>query len=304
LEGRPNSRWKLRFCALPVILAGLDYHLTSNLHLMPNEAGRSIAVVTGASSGIGEEFTRQLAARGYDLVLVARRADRLSTLAETMRTVHHVDCVPFEADLAREDERDRLCDALAADRSKIEVLVNNAGFGTHGFFHETDLRRELELIQVNCAAPVHLTKRMLPWMLERRRGFVVNVASLSAFTPGPVMAMYFASKAFLLSFSEALWEECRDTGVIVSALCPGPVRTEFQQMAGLSPKARSSGTEPVAVERVVFDGLEGLFSGRRLVIPGYQARMAAMFSRWMPKTRALKTVRRIQEERRNQSRGG
>ena len=269
---------------------------------MTETTTRPIAVITGASSGIGEEFTRQLASRGYDLVLVARRVDKLTELAERMRTVHNVECVPFEADLSKPDERDRLCDALAADGSRMEILVNNAGFGTHGFFHETDLRRELELIDVNCAAPVHLTKRVLPWMLERKRGFIVNVSSLSAFTPGPVMAMYFASKSFLLSFSEALWEECRDTGVVVTALCPGPVKTEFQSTAGLSPKARSSGTAPVAVERVVHDALEGLFSGKRVVIPGYQARIAAMLSRLMPKERALKTVRAIQEERRKQSR--
>jgi len=140
-------------------------------------------------------------------------------------------------------------------------------------------------------------------MLERRRGFIMNVASLSAFTPGPVMAMYFASKAFLLSFSEALWEECRDTGVNVTALCPGPVRTEFQGTAGLSKNARSSGTAPVAVERVVDDALNGLFTGKRVVIPGYQARIAAMLSRIVPKSRALKSVRKIQEERRRQSRG-
>jgi short-subunit dehydrogenase len=269
---------------------------------MRDEKSRPIAVITGASSGIGEEFARQLASRRYDVVLVARRAERLQALAETLRKVHEVECVAFEADIARPEERDRLCDALAPDRSRLEMLVNNAGFGTHGFFHETDLARELELINVNCAAPVHLTKRMLPGMLERRRGFIVNVASLSAFTPGPVMAMYYASKAFLLSFSEALWEECRDTGVTVTALCPGPVRTEFQRSAGISPKARSSGTAPVPVERVVDDALRGLFDGRRVVIPGYQARIAVMLSRIIPKARALKTVRRIQEERRRQSR--
>ena len=269
---------------------------------MTDSGPRPIAVVTGASSGIGQEFARQLGARGYDLVLVARRIDRLEELATRLRPVHNVECVAFEADLARPEECDRLCDALDADHARIEMLVNNAGFGTHGFFHETDLKRELELISVNCAAPVHLTKRMLPWMLERRRGFVMNVASLSAFTPGPVMAMYFASKAFLLSFSEALWEECRDTGVTVTALCPGPVRTEFQGTAGLSKNARSSGTAPIPVERVVDDALTGLFAGKRVVIPGYQARIAAMLSRVVPKSRALKSVRKIQEERRRQSR--
>ena len=263
---------------------------------------RSVAVITGASSGIGEEFARQLAAYGYDLVLVARRVDRLATLAGKLSSAHGVECAPVEADLSDEKDRERLCEALASDRARIEVLVNNAGFGTHGFFHETDLARELELIEVNCAAPVHLTKRVLPGLLERRKGYVLNVASLSAFTPGPVMAMYFASKAFLLSFSEALWEECRDTGVVVTALCPGPVKTEFQSTAGLSSKARSSGTAPVPVERVVDDGLKALFAGKRVVIPGYQAQMAAMLSRVTPRSRALKTVRRIQEERRRQSR--
>ena len=266
------------------------------------DSSRPIAVITGASSGIGEEFARQLASRGYDLVLVARRLDRLAKLAGTLHDVHQVECVSFEADLARADERDRLCDALAADKSRVEMLVNNAGFGTLGFFYETDLQRELEMIDVNCAAPVHLTKRFLPWMLERKKGYVLNVASLSAFTPGPVMAMYFATKAFLLSLSEALWEECRDTGVTVLALCPGSVRTEFQGMAGISSKARTSGTTPLPVERVVDDALRGLFEGKRVVIPGYQARLAATLSKLIPKGRTLKTVRRIQEERRRQSR--
>jgi len=269
---------------------------------MTQKTPRPVAVVTGASSGIGEEFARQLASRGYDLVLVARRADRLAALAERIRVTHEVECVPFGADLANPEAREHLCSALAPERERIEVLVNNAGFGTHGFFNETDLERELEMIDVNCAAPVHLTKRLLPWMQERRRGYIVNVASLSAFTPGPVMAMYFATKGFLLSFSEALWEECRDTGVVVTALCPGPVRTEFQGTAGLSPKARSSGTAPVPVEEVVLRAIEGMLAGKRVIIPGYQARLAALLSRYSPRERMLKTVRAIQEERRNQSR--
>jgi len=116
------------------------------------------------------------------------------------------------------------------------------------------------------------------------------------------MAMYFATKAFLLSFSEALWEECRDTGVVVTALCPGPVKTEFQGTAGLSPKARSSGTAPMPVEQVVLDAIEGMLANKRVVIPGYQARIAALLSRYSPRERMLKTVRAIQEQRRNQSR--
>jgi short-subunit dehydrogenase len=269
---------------------------------MTTTNSRPIAVVTGASSGIGEELARQLAARGYALVLVARRTDRLVSLARRLTADHQVECAPYQADLSKTDERNRLCDALQADRSRIEVLVNNAGFGTHGFFHETDLARELELIEVNCSAPVHLTKRILPWMMERQKGFVLNVSSLSAYMPGPVMAMYFASKAFLLSFSEALWEECRGTGVVVTALCPGPVKTEFQSTAGLSSKARSSGTAALPVDRVVREGLDALFTGKRVVVPGYQQKIAAFMSRIVPKSSALRSVRRIQEERRNQSR--
>ena len=263
---------------------------------------RPIAVVTGASSGLGEEFARQLAARGYDLVLVARRSDRLEKLGQLITSTHGVECAPIQVDLALPEERERLFERLKTDWSRIEILVNNAGFGTHGFFHETDLERELEMIEVNCAAPVHLTKRFLPWFMERGKGYVLNVASLSAYMPGPVMAMYFASKAFLLSFSEALWEECRNTGIVVTALCPGPVKTEFQGTAGLSKNARSSGTAALPADRVVREALEGLLGGERAVIPGYQQKIAAFMSRIVPKGAALKSVRKIQEERRRQSR--
>jgi short-subunit dehydrogenase len=259
---------------------------------------RPVAVITGASSGIGEGIATQLAARGYDLILVARRTERLSALAERLRSSAAVECAPVAVDLASRDERDRLITLLESERARIEVLVNNAGFGTHGFFHETELDAELELIDVNCAAPVHLTKRILPWMLERRSGRVLNVGSMSGFAPGPVMAIYYASKAFLLSFSEALWEECRGTGVTVTLLAPGPVRTEFQGRAGIVPGARTSGTDPLPVERVAREGIEGMLRGRRVVIPGAQNRIAAFLARISPRSRALKTVRAIQEARR------
>lgn len=240
----------------------------------------------------------QLARRGYDLVLVARRADRLRLVASRLEATSGTRCEVVEADLAERAECERLCQHLTPQFARLHVLVNNAGFGTHGFFRETDLQRELEMIDVNCAAPVHLTKRLLPAMLDRRAGYVLNVASMSSFTPGPVMAMYYATKAFLLSFSEALWEECRDAGVVVTALCPGPVRTEFQGTAGIAPGARSSGAAPIPVEQVARMGIEGMLRGDRVVIPGYQNRFAAAVMRFMPRTRLLKTVRGIQEERR------
>jgi len=261
-----------------------------------------LAVVTGASSGIGRDLAAELAHRGYDLVLVARREGLLAQLAASLHAAHTVHCEPFPCDLARYRDRERLCDRLERDRDRLDVLVNNAGFGTHGYFHETDLQRELALIDVNCAAPVHLTKRVLPWMLQRASGYVLNVGSVAAFAPGPVMAMYYASKAFLLSFSEALWEECRERGVTVTALCPGPVRTEFQKIAGIAAPARSSGAAPVPSGFVAEQGISGLLRGERVVIPGYQNRIAAFLARYAPHDRVLRKVRAIQEERRRQSR--
>lgn len=234
-------------------------------------------------------------------MLVARREPLLTQLAATLAEAHGVQCSIFVADLARFDERERLCAALSAERSRLEVLVNNAGFGTHGFFHETDLARELELIEVNCVAPVHLTKRLLPGMLERGRGFVLNVGSVSAFAPGPIMSMYYASKAFLLSWSEALWEECRERGVTVTIVCPGPVRTEFQQVAGLAATARTSGAAPIPSSLVAEEGLAGMFRGARVVIPGRANRVAAALARFAPRARVLRKVREIQEERRRQT---
>jgi short-subunit dehydrogenase len=207
----------------------------------------------------------------------------------------------YPTDLASRAARDALCDALAVERQRLDVLVNNAGFGTHGYFHETELDAELGLIDVNCAAPVHLTKRILPWMLERRRGHVLNVGSMAGFAPGPLMAIYYASKAFLLSFSEALWEECRATGVSVTLLAPGMVRTEFQGRAGIAPGARSSGAPPIPAGDVARLGIDGMVRGDRLVIPGRQNRIAALLAKVTPRTRALRAVRAIQEARRRQA---
>jgi uncharacterized protein len=260
-----------------------------------------LAVITGASSGIGKAIAQRFAARGYDLVLVARREETLTELAESLKAAHGIACVPYRADLARREEREELVRQLEDDAGRIEVLVNNAGFGTHGFFRETDLDRELELIEVNCAAPVHLAKRVLPWMLARKKGYIMNVGSVAAFAPGPVMALYYGSKAFVLSFSEALWEECQGTGVTVTALCPGPVKTEFQRVAGLAAGARTSGAPAMTPDVVAAEGVQAMFAGERVVIPGRANRWLALAARYLPRSRTLKSVRKIQEERRRQT---
>jgi uncharacterized protein len=267
---------------------------------------RPIAVVTGASSGIGAELAELLAARGYAIVAIARREARLRELCARISGAGG-ECRSLSADLARTDERDRIVTELAPNASSVEVLVNNAGFGTHGYFSETDLARELELIEVNCAAVVHLAKGVLPWMLNRRRGFVMNVSSLAAFQAGPLMALYYASKAFVLSFSEALSEECAGTGVVVSALCPATVATEFQSAAGLVPSARPAYASNLSACDVAWIGLDGLFAGRRIVVPGARPRAVLFLKRFFPRQVAVRAVRRIQEARRQDTlarRGG
>jgi short-subunit dehydrogenase len=261
-----------------------------------------LALVTGASSGIGRHLAQGLAARGYDLALVARREELLIQLAATLHEAYGTHCYPIAADLARYEERERVLTALAPRAAQLAVLVNNAGFGTHGYFHETNLERELELIAVNCAAPVHLTKRILPWMLARHEGYIMNVASVSSFMPGPLMAIYYASKAFLLSFSEALHEEYRRQGIRVTALCPGPVRTEFQRTAGILGSARSSIASPMDAGPVAEAGLNALFAGKRVETPGLANKAVALAGRLLPRRWMLHWVRDIQEERRRQTR--
>lgn len=258
----------------------------------------NIAIVTGASSGIGADLAELLAARGYHVFAIARRADRLRDLRVRI-TATGGQCTALPANLADYAERERLIAALAPNADEVEVLVNNAGFGTHGYFNETDLDRELELIEVNCAALVHLTKRVLPWMLERKRGYVMNLASVAAFQPGPVMALYYASKAFVLSFSEALSEECDGTGVGVSALCPGTIPTEFQATAGIAKSARPAYATAMTSREVAQIGLDEMFAGKRVVVVGAKNKFAILLNRFLPRRVMTRAVKRIQLARRS-----
>jgi uncharacterized protein len=183
------------------------------------------SLVTGASSGLGEQFARQLAARGSGLVLVARSADRLAALADELRARHPVSVTTVPADLSRAEQVSRVAAHAAA--TQVDVLVNNAGFGTYGTFAGLDPGREHAEMMVNAVAVVDLAHAVLPSMLAHRRGGIITVASSIAFQPSPHHAVYGATKAFALAFSEALWAETRGTGVRILALCPGPVATGF-----------------------------------------------------------------------------
>jgi uncharacterized protein len=243
---------------------------------------RGVTLITGASAGLGAEFARQCRARGDELVLVARRRDRLEALAEELGSAHVV-----VADLARPEAAAKLLGDVAALGLEIETLINNAGFGAAGAFAEAPPERLLEMIDLNVRSLTELCRLVLPAMLERRRGFILNVASTAAFQAGPWSAVYYATKAYVLSLSEALYEESKGRGVHVSALCPGPTATEFFEVAG-SPDGRLAkmATDPKAV---VAAGLAGLARGRPITVPGVANKVGAFGTRLMPRS-ALRRI--------------
>lgn len=256
------------------------------------------ALVTGASGGIGEELARLFAADGHDLVLVARSQDKLARLAAELEGKHGVATHVLAADLARAEAPREIFEELHAGGVTVDALVNNAGFGTYGLFAETNLKSELDLLQVNVVALTHLTKLFLPGMLARRRGYVMNVASTAAFQPGPLMAVYYASKAYVLHFSEALTNECGGTGVHISALCPGPTETGFVAAAGMGDSKLFDRTVMDA-RTVAVEGYRGLLEGKAIVIPGFSNNLLARSIGLFPRSLVTRVVRGIQEKRNN-----
>lgn len=243
------------------------------------------ALVTGASSGLGEQFARQLSARGYDLVLVARREQRLQAIADELPG----DAVVVSHDLAADPGG--LVDRVDELELEVDLLVNNAGFGTYGRIWEIEEGRDAELVRLNCEAVVVLTRAFLPPMLGRRRGGVIVVASTAGMQPLPYEATYAASKAFALSYTEALSEELRGTGVRALAVNPGPVPTEWQQVAGHDDVGVVPGEIPA--EQCVAEALEAWDAGRRTVIPGRLMRWVMRGSRLGPRALQLRVAERL-----------
>lgn len=241
------------------------------------------SLVTGASSGLGAEFARQLAARGSDLILVARSADRMTTFADELRSTYHVDVTTVPADLSVADDVGRVVELAAS--TPVHLLVNNAGFGSYGDFAGLDATRERAQVMVNVAAVVDLAHSVLPGMLSRRAGGIITIASTIAFQPSPLQAVYGASKAFDLAFSEALWAETRGSGVRIVALCPGPTATGY--LAGLGDDRATTSRiyrhagNPADVVRA---GLSGLDRDDMTVIPGLRNRVIAEGYRFFPRT--------------------
>ncbi|HZT80782.1 MAG TPA: SDR family oxidoreductase [Gemmataceae bacterium] len=235
----------------------------------PPPRRRGTAAVTGASSGIGLAYARQLAAAGYDLLLVARRAERLRALADELGRACHVAAEPLVADLARDAEVDRVVARLGTI-DDVAILVNNAGFGTAGSFATTDVAGAVAMIEVHVVASVRLCHAVLPGLIARRRGVIVNVASVAAFLPVPGNVTYGATKAFLVAFSEGLHQELRGSGIRVQALCPGFTRTEFHDAAGYEASGRSRipAFLWMSADDVVAASLRGLRRNEAVCVPG------------------------------------
>ena len=255
------------------------------------------ALVTGASGGIGEALARLLAAARIDVVLVARSADRLSALAGELTRAHGVQAHVLAHDLSAPDAAGAIARELSARGLAIDILINNAGFATYGLFAETSAEEEMRMLQVNIGALTMLTKAMLPGMLLRRHGRIMNVASTAAFQPGPLMAVYYASKAYVLSFSEALSNETAGTGVTVTCLCPGPTKTGFQDRAQMGESRLLSILKVGSADAVARAGFDGMMAGRAIVVPGLGNQIGVQLLRLTPRAGTRRLMRSIQERR-------
>jgi short-subunit dehydrogenase len=252
------------------------------------------ALVTGASAGIGIDLAECFAQDGYNLILAARTEPALREVADRLATTFHINATPIAADLGLIGGGRRLADEIAKNNLSVDVLVNNAGYGMAGAFNGSDAAGQLGMIDLNDRALVELTHIYWPAMLARGRGGVLNVASTAAFQPGPLMAIYYASKAFVLSFSEALWEEARGTGVKVSCLCPGPTVSKFRERAGTGKRRLSKTGAPMPSMRVARMGYDAWQANQRVMITGLRNRLGASFARFMPRAMVLRTVRNLQ----------
>ena len=267
---------------------------------LPSPDPQATVLITGASSGIGAELARQLGARGHHLTLVARRKERLEALAKEIHSASGVDVDVRKADLSVQAQRTRLIHALHDGERRVEAVCNNSGFSTYGKFQDLPIEGELEQVRVNVVAVHELTAAFLGAMVERRRGAILNVASIAGFQPLPNQATYGATKAFVVSFSEALHTDLAGTGVSCTALCPGPVRTEFTQVAGMT-DLDDTGPEFVWMQPadVAKAGIEGMVRGKRVVFPSLAHHAAAVGGRFAPRSVLLPLTSRFGSPERN-----
>lgn len=264
------------------------YAGTLNVH---NE--KATALITGASSGIGLDFAR-IMAPDFDLILTARNQARLEEIARELESQHRnrVDAIP--ADLARPEAPYKIFAEIEHRGLEVSVLINNAGFGAYGPFAEADLDTQVEMIQVNIAALTQLTRLALPHMLERKQGRIMNVASVAGFQPGPLMAVYYATKAYVISFSEAIANELQGSGVTVTCLCPGATDTEFGKRADME-ESRLFKLGTMSSEDVARAGYKAMMDGKTLLVTGWRNKIMAQSVRFAPRKLVTAIARTIQE---------
>lgn len=255
------------------------------------------ALITGASSGIGYDLCPLFAADKFDLVIVARSEPKLEQMAEELSRKYQIRVTPMAIDLAGVDSAEQLCAEIRNRRLTIDILVNNAGFGLLGEFASADYHRLSDMMSLNIVTLTKLTRLLLPEMVARKSGKIMNVASTAGFQPGPLMAVYYASKAYVVSFSEALANELIGTGVTVMTLCPGPTATKFEEVAGVNNTLLFNKHGLMSSGQVALMGYRGLQKGKRLVIPGFRNKLLAFIVRFLPRKLLLNFVRAIQEKR-------
>lgn len=254
------------------------------------------ALITGASFGIGQELAAIFARAGYSLVLVARSADKLRQLASELEKAHGTRSLILASDLSAPGSAAYVHDQTMRADITVDVLVNNAGFGQFGLFAENDLEECLQQIQLNITTLTHLTRLYLPEMVQRKSGRILNVASTAAFQPGPLMAVYYATKAYVLHFSEAIANELKGTGVTVTCLCPGATATEFHKRANMM-DIRLLQFGAMDARTVAEDGYRALMSGKPVVISGFKNWLLAQSVRFSPRRMVTAVARKLQEVR-------
>ncbi len=253
----------------------------------------AVTLITGASGGLGEEFARLAGADGNDLVLVARSKEKLEAIGRELEGKHHIRVTVLSHDLSLPDAVQKMIAELKERNIVPDILINNAGFGAYGLFHETTYDQEKNLIAVNIAALTELTKFLVPMMVKRGSGIILNIASTAAFQPGPLMAVYYASKAYVMHFSLALSEELKGTGVTVTCLCPGPTKTGFEANANLG-NSRLFRLGSMDAATVATIGYKAMKNGRPLIVAGLRNKIGAFMTRFIPKMLAATIAKNVQ----------
>jgi short-subunit dehydrogenase len=257
---------------------------------------KNFALVTGASGGMGLEFARLLAKDNYNLLLIARSESKLKSIASELEIQYAIKVLIQVKDLSQPSAADEIFEFTHQNNLIVDVLINNAGFGNFGFFTETAIQKEIEMVDLNIKTLTVMTKFFVKEMVARGKGKILNIASTAAFQPGPLMAVYYASKAYVLSFSEALSNELQGTGVTVTTLCPGPTQTGFEKAASLQESGLFKTIKPANATDVALVGYKALMKGKTMVIYGWLNKLIVFANRITPRTMIVKIVRKMSEK--------